>query len=343
MVHRCSLSLLLRVTLVVCGVLAGCDRTCPPGMSLTDDACTPNLGSSPVVVADGGEGGTNKVCTEGELRCTGSELETCDTTGQKFVGLESCGSPALCSLEKRRCLAPSCEPDQYSCGGDSLQRCNGDLTGFELVLQCDPGLCDKDSRSCRTCAPKQTRCAANVRETCDEAGTAFVAAACPMDAPVCVGDGECAECSVTSDCKPRACHVAACSRGTCAESPEPEGARNCRYADGTTIRPPSENGEIYVIAGGAAFHIIYPDDLEAYFGGLSRVIDTPDTCGMKPATGTNLQELSSEAVVRIGPDNMWHQILNSEDLVNNCGGLGSVRKIPDGGLEKNGITQGTDI
>jgi hypothetical protein len=134
----------------------------------------------------------------------------------------------------------------------------------------------------------------------------------------------------------------------CAQQPEPHGVPACPIADGTTIRSTSDSdGKIYVVAGGAKFWIVHGEDLDALYGGVGRVADLSaaalGACGTVPAAGTNVQEASNPNIGRIGSDGLFHHIVHAEDLQNNCGGLASVVKLPDGALAENGIGTGIDI
>jgi hypothetical protein len=101
---------------------------------------------------------------------------------------------------------------------------------------------------------------------------------------------------------------------------------------------------IYVIAGGAAFHIFTEGDLNGNFGGLTGVTDTQGSgapCESKPIHGVNLRETDDNRIGHIGDDGRWHHIVNGEDFTSNCGG--TVLIIPAGGLSRNGILTGESI
>ena len=121
----------------------------------------------------------------------------------------------------------------------------------------------------------------------------------------------------------------------------------CRFSDGQKVRPggPEGPGLIYVIAGGAAFHIFTGEDLNGNFGGLSGVVEDMTTtaapCPSKPINGVNLRESDDNRIGHIGDDGMWHHIVNGDDFAANCGG--NVQIIPAGGLSRNGIRIGDSI
>lgn len=286
-------------------------------------------------------------CIPGAHQCKGAELETCDPEGQGFVSQESCGSAALCDETKGRCIAPTCEANEYVCEGNALKHCSTDLTKLETTRQCGPGLCDAANQTCRMCMPGQTRCSGRMRQECDAEGRSFAAAACPDDNPICFGNGECAQCAAPTDCEPRACHTVSCGSRRCSYTPTPKGnTASCKFRDGDKVRPGGTTGAgaIYVIAGGAAFHIFTGPELTNHFGGLAGVIDDPSPnalsgCGKVPANGTNIQQAGDDRIGHMA-GGKWHHIVHGEDLTNNCGGLISVRKIPSDGLMRNSIAIG---
>lgn len=288
-------------------------------------------------------------CVPGTFQCTGTQLQSCDPEGQAFGVQEQCASAALCDKMAGQCKAPACEAGEFKCTGDNLTRCNKDQTAFEMSKRCMPGLCDEQAQTCRMCMAGTARCSGSARQECDDSGQKFVAAACPDATPFCIGDGQCTECRLQNDCKPRACHVAACGLGKCSYTPDAKRASRCGYGNGTKIRytMDGEGGKIYVVAGGAKFHIRTAEELDAYFGGANGVTEVSSSalaaCGTDPDVGTNLQEVTDPAIGHIGTDRAWHHIVHAEDLDANCGGYATVAKIPGGGLSANGISRGSDI
>jgi hypothetical protein len=319
----------------------------PGGEAMTIATC----GDSALCKA-GIAAGSCAQCVPGTHQCTGAQLETCDPEGQGFAAQDTCGSAPLCDPKAGRCSAPKCEADQYKCEGNALKRCNEDLTAFESVKQCGAGLCDQANGACRMCMPGMARCQAGARQECDAAGQGFAVAACADDKPVCFGSGMCVQCAAAKDCTPRACNTVSCGSQRCSYTPTPKSSRSCGYSDGQVIKfgmdasgASNADGKIYVIAGGAAFHIYTLEDLNANFGGLDGVTDAPNAraCPTKPIRGINLQETDDARIGHIGADGAWHHIVHGEDFTNNCGGYGNTQKIPAGGLQRNGITIGDSI
>jgi hypothetical protein len=288
-------------------------------------------------------------CAPGTFQCSGTQLQSCDPQGQAFGVQEQCASAALCDMKAGRCKAPACEAGAFKCSGDALNRCNQDQTAFEMSKRCGPGLCDAPNQTCRMCMAGQHKCSGSTRQECDDTGQKFVAAACPDTTPFCIGEGECTECRLQNDCKPRACRTATCSTGKCSYTPDPKDRPACSYSDMAKIRNLDDNmgGRIYVVVGGAKFFIETGEELDAYFGGAGGVQDVTaaqlNACGTVPARGTNFQEVDNPAIGHMGPDYKWHHIVHAEDLEANCGGIGSVGKVPRGGISRNSIPVGADI
>jgi len=100
-------------------------------------------------------------CERGDFRCDEHQLLYC-MDGSAWVLWQLCDSAALCTSESPgRCLPSVCEPGEQRCDGPTLQRCNGDLNGWDAVETCaSPAHCDPEAEACRTapCELGQQRC-----------------------------------------------------------------------------------------------------------------------------------------------------------------------------------------
>jgi hypothetical protein len=102
-----------------------------------------------------------EICTEGQMRCEGANLQTCSDDHASWVTVQRCGAAALCQSNPATCLAATCSEDEMSCAGAVLQKCNADRTGWELFDTClSPAHCNADLRQCmpEACAPGARRC-----------------------------------------------------------------------------------------------------------------------------------------------------------------------------------------
>jgi hypothetical protein len=98
------------------------------------------------------------VCLEGEARCEGPVLITCNATRTGF-DTETCAGPAQCDDTERRCRQAACTPEQGRCRGAQLDRCSQDLTEFVEVATCGSArLCDEQAGRCNVCEPSSARC-----------------------------------------------------------------------------------------------------------------------------------------------------------------------------------------
>ncbi len=128
-----------------------------------------------------GTGGSCAACLEGEARCEGASLSSCNDSR---TGLDTvaCAGPAQCNAAQARCEAPVCAPNQVVCNGAALQRCNATLTGFDPIADCGaPQACNAQAASCNVCTPGASRCAdAITLATCDASGQFEATSGCGL-------------------------------------------------------------------------------------------------------------------------------------------------------------------
>ena len=157
------------------------------------------------------------LCTPNrDYKCDGAMLQVCDADGGAFRMLSTCPSAALCNASNGTCTSAACEAGKSSCEADKLTTCNADGTAIVSTKQCQPGMCDAASGSCRICEPGKKTCDGKKAQTCRPDGLGFDMSTCPNK---CIGDGSCVECSIAADCSdPGLCEERVCepSSGTCA-------------------------------------------------------------------------------------------------------------------------------
>ncbi len=104
-----------------------------------------------------GEAITPSVCTPGEKRCLGDELQNCYADGSAWETIETCQYG--CNSETLVCNTepvgpqPVCTPGEKRCMGDDLQACSAD--GSEWTSQICPWGCNATSLTCNP-APTAT-------------------------------------------------------------------------------------------------------------------------------------------------------------------------------------------
>jgi hypothetical protein len=152
-----------------------------------------------------------------EYKCTGASLAVCAEDGMSFVPSTDCDTPGLCNALVGMCTTAICQPDAFSCQGNVLQKCNGDGTGFEMMtVACAPGMCDAMGGDCNQCLPGQKKCDGAMVMTCNAAGQAYEATACP-GTQTCIGAGQCVACDDDGDCSAMTttCKLGACVQNKC--------------------------------------------------------------------------------------------------------------------------------
>ncbi len=89
---------------------------------------------------------TDAVCPQGEIVCEGNEAKVCDGMGG-FDETELC-DPEVC-VDGLGCV--TCEPGSTQCNGEVVETCNGQGTGWNPGVECDPlqgTTCDPDIGNC---------------------------------------------------------------------------------------------------------------------------------------------------------------------------------------------------
>ena len=110
------------------------------------------------------------LCAPGTFQCTDNELRACAPERDHFELVAVCASAPLCDADAAAaqfashrpptCLTPTCLPGTFACEGSTLERCNGDQNGWEVVTDCgDPTACNPLDGTCtaagdgvRTCS-----------------------------------------------------------------------------------------------------------------------------------------------------------------------------------------------
>ncbi|MEY2934795.1 MAG: hypothetical protein RL033_5544 [Pseudomonadota bacterium] len=170
--ERCSEDLTEREQLGTCASAGHC--------SLDAEKCAVEGQSTPCCL--------EKPCDAGELRCNDGQLErcrdslafdpvvTCATQKLCELSLDACGSnPGSCA-----CQPPVCEADATRCTGATLEHCNADQTGWELIKECPTEeLCQLGSqREVPVCEPESCaagafRCSGALLERCNAGQSGF--------------------------------------------------------------------------------------------------------------------------------------------------------------------------
>jgi hypothetical protein len=274
-------------------------------------------------------------CVPGQHKCAGKDLQVCGSDGRAFTTAIDCKSAALCDADRGACKAAACEAGQYVCQRDTLLQCNAALSAFESPRACGPGLCDEPNKTCRKCLAGAKMCSNDRLLVCDAAGQNFAASPCASATPHCTSAGQCVACRTAADCTPGACQVASCSSaGTCSNQPAPTERNTSGFADKSTVRATGQDA-VYVVFGGAKFHVTTPELLDRLYGGFALVqeVSVSAVNGLRsvPVTGTLLKEENMDAVYR-AEDNRLRHILREDAVTNNCGGWGALRIVPDGSL-----------
>jgi hypothetical protein len=143
------------------------------------------------------KGATCALCTQGEFRCEGAILQTCNAAGDGWTMTRDCREEPLCNAEAGDCTTATCTEGQYRCSGNQLLLCNAEHTGWDMVRECLDGLCDQANGQCDVCSA--SHCDENMRMLCSADRQTLEPAACAEDL-VCTGEAECVECAGPTDC-----------------------------------------------------------------------------------------------------------------------------------------------
>jgi hypothetical protein len=278
--------------------------------------------------------GSCGTCTPGSHQCLGKELRECPSDGHGYMPKTDCKSRELCDAAQGSCKTPNCQAGDITCSGDTLEQCNQALTGWDEVAPCGAGLCDAANKRCRMCAPGEKKCSGDTVLTCDSQGQSFSASPCAGATPHCGGAGSCVACRNDTDCQAGPCEVASCSNtATCSTQTAPNGINLSGIADGSLVQQPMVS-PIYVVFGGAKFHVPDVPTLNRLYGGTT-VEDinalTLAILGSIPVTGTTLKEDGDDAIWRV-EDGLRRHITTLDILQMHCGGSGVVKVVPAGTL-----------
>jgi hypothetical protein len=144
------------------------------------------------------------VCAAGSFDCHGPQLLRCAEGSHRWEPVALCATPEVCrdtvnSADETtvRCLASECQPDEYSCEGSVLKRCNPARNGWDTVQDCGSAAnCSVEKRACAACTSGDVECNRGELRECAGSGEWSQLAVC--DAP--------ALCDASNrECKPAEC------------------------------------------------------------------------------------------------------------------------------------------
>ncbi len=176
-----------------------------------------------------GNGPDCALCLQDTFTCVGNQIHDCSPDGSEWVPTDDppCTTGSPCNPDTGTCTSLACLEGQRRCQGDSLQECNEDLTAFEEIELCAPGLCDPVNLECDVCAASGSECSMDGSQqlVCDSAGQSVTALTCGSATPYCRGSGECVECKLDIHCPGDECSTATCNvgTGTCSTVPVASG------------------------------------------------------------------------------------------------------------------------
>lgn len=155
-------------------------------------------------------------CLEHDFSCDANQLLKCKADRSGFELAKTCPSNVPCSAQAGDCTTDACTAQQKRCNGDQLEQCNADRSGFDALETCGAGLCDSQALECDKCVAKSKSCANGKVRTCSDDGQTQSDEACPLDTPICTGNGQCVACLDASSCMPPdSCHGNTCNGGAC--------------------------------------------------------------------------------------------------------------------------------
>lgn len=187
-------------------------------------------------VGEGGEGGQggspDPICSAGETRCTGLDVEVCNAAGSAWELSETC--PFVCN---DGACEGECVPGDNQCNGDAIETC--DATGTWATTSTCPFVCDAGACT-GVCEPGEEQCTAgNAILACDSTGQWTFVEQCPIlcSAGACTGSclpgtkqcaGDAAQtCNAQGQWTTTSTCDFVCSAGTCIGVCEP-GATDCQ-------------------------------------------------------------------------------------------------------------------
>ncbi len=146
-------------------------------------------------------------------QCNDQSLEQCEEDGMGYAEKEVCTAEAPCNADAGACTALACLEGSFLCSSGELLACNADQTAFEVIDQCDPGMCDAENGQCDVCvAGLDEKCTdEGDPAVCDAEGQGWDVGSCDASTPICLGQGNCVQCtgdgqcSTDEDCMQPAC------------------------------------------------------------------------------------------------------------------------------------------
>lgn len=156
------------------------DKQCTPLGQLCDTSagyCVECIGDSACPDVYHCAAGTCEldVCAEGEGRCVGNAVLSCNESGDGFNGPTACASRQTCVPDGNgaRCRDWVCTAGQIYCDGQTAIECSAD--GFSVLTSTD---CDQSGKVCvngeckdQLCQPNQDFCDGSEVKTCNGDGT----------------------------------------------------------------------------------------------------------------------------------------------------------------------------
>ncbi len=142
------------------------------------------------------------VCLAGEVRCSGSRLEECNSEQTGWELLQQCASEALCLASGATCLPPQCAIGENRCAPDGVRQvCAPGRNGFIGIEQClssafcsaEPGF---EGCGIVPCEAGALRCNGAQPERCRDDRSGFEPAGAPCAiASLCSVEGGAASCA----------------------------------------------------------------------------------------------------------------------------------------------------
>ncbi len=94
------------------------------------------------------------ICSPGQYRCSGRQLQRCSDERDDFVNTRQCASTELCRANLQGCAEPACATAEQRCTANVLERCNTERTAFQPVQTCATvAQCDERATACLPAQP----------------------------------------------------------------------------------------------------------------------------------------------------------------------------------------------
>jgi len=171
-----------------------CEDGCAAGQCTEVQVCTPNdifcePGGARLLICDEkGLSATNHeecpygcddatstckapVCDPAETRCSADQPNVVEICNATQSGWTQATTPCKDKCSEGECVVLACEADETQCGPLGVEKCNADLTGFDVIEPCKIGcIIDvKDEPQCALCTVGDVKCDFQTIKTCDDA------------------------------------------------------------------------------------------------------------------------------------------------------------------------------